>query len=138
MTMSIPSRILITGCTGFVGGYLAEQCRSRYPQAELFGLSSHPTTANPSGVKLLEGDVRQPEAMRDVVAQSRPDLVIHLAAQSSVVASWQDPVGTLEVNAGGSIHLLEALRSEQLTPRVVLIGSGEQYGMVRPDRKSVV
>ena len=135
--MSIPSRVLITGCTGFVGGYLVEQCRNRYPQAELFGLSGHPTpltvTPGMSDVKLLVAEITQPEAVRQVVAQAQPDLVIHLAARSSVSASWQDPSGTLEVNAGGTIHLLEALRSEQLTPRVVLVGSGEQYGMVRPE-----
>lgn len=137
MTMSIPSRILITGYTGFVGGYLVEQCRIRYPRAELFGLSEHPTfhTARPgmSDVKLLVADITQPEAIRKVVARSQPDLIIHLAAQSSVSASWKDPSRTLKVNAGGTIHLLEALRSEQLTPRIVLIGSGEQYGMVRPE-----
>jgi GDP-4-dehydro-6-deoxy-D-mannose reductase len=135
--MPIPSRILITGCTGFVGGYLVEQCRIRYPQAELFGVSGHQTshTATPgiSDVKLLVADITQPEAMRQVVAMSQPDLIIHLAAQSSVAASWKDPIGTLEVNARGVIHLLEALRSEQLAPRIVLVGSGEQYGMVRPE-----
>jgi GDP-4-dehydro-6-deoxy-D-mannose reductase len=137
MTISIPSRILITGCTGFVGGYLVEQCRIRYPQAELFGLSGHPAlrTATPgmSDVKLLVADITQPEAIRQVVAQAQPDLIIHLAAQSSVSASWKDPFGTLKVNAGGTIHLLEALRFEQLAPRIVLVGSGEQYGIVRPE-----
>jgi len=120
-----------------VGGYLVEQCRIRYPQAELFGLTGHPTlhTALPgmSDVRLSVADITQPEAVRQVVAEVKPDLVIHLAAQSSVSASWKDPSGTLRVNAGGTIHLLEALRSEQLTPRVVLVGSGEQYGMVRPE-----
>jgi GDP-4-dehydro-6-deoxy-D-mannose reductase len=137
MTISIPSRILITGCTGFVGGYLVEQCRIRYPQAELFGLSGHPAlrTATPgmSDVKLLVADITQPEDIRQAVAQAQPDLIIHLAAQSSVSASWKDPFGTLKVNAGGTIHLLEALRFEQLAPRIVLVGSGEQYGMVRPE-----
>ena len=135
--MSIQSRLLITGCTGFVGGYLVEQCRIRYPQAELFGLTGHPTlhSATPGmrDVRLAVADITQPEAMRQVVAEVKPDLVIHLAAQSSVSASWKDPSGTLKVNVGGTIHLLEALRSEQLTPRVVLVGSGEQYGMVRPE-----
>lgn len=84
-------------------------------------------------VKFLVADITQAEAMRQVVAQSRPDLVIHLAARSSVADSWKDPFGTLKINAGGTIHLLEALRSEQLTPRIVLVGSGEQYGMVRPE-----
>ena len=120
-----------------MGGYLVEQCRIRYPQAELFGLTGHPTlhTALPgmSDVRLSVADITQPEVVRQVVAEVKPDLIIHLAAQSSVSASWKDPSGTLRVNAGGTIHLLEALRSEQLTPRVVLVGSGEQYGMVRPE-----
>jgi GDP-4-dehydro-6-deoxy-D-mannose reductase len=135
--MSIPSRILITGCTGFVGSHLVEQCRKRYPQAELFGLTGHPTfqtvTPGMSDVKILVADITQPEAIRRVAAISQPDLIIHLAAQSSVSASWKDPSGTLEVNAGGVIHLLEALRSEQLTPHIVLVGSGEQYGIVHPE-----
>ena len=120
-----------------MGGYLVEQCRIRYPQAELFGLTGHPTlhTALPgmSDVRLSVADITQPEVVRQVVAEVKPDLIIHLAAQSSVSASWKDPSGTLRVNAGGTIHLLEALRSEQLTPRVVLVGSGEQYGMVHPE-----
>ena len=135
--MSIPSRILITGCTGFVGSHLVEQCRKRYPQAELFGITGHQTyqtvTPGMSDIKIWVADIKQPEAIRKVVAMSQPDLIIHLAAQSSVSASWRDPFGTLEVNAGGVIHLLEALRSEQLTPRIVLVGSGEQYGMVHPE-----
>ena len=120
-----------------MGGYLVEQCRIRYPQAELFGLTGHPTlhTALPgmSDVRLSVADITQPEVVRQVVAEVKPDLIIHLAAQSSVSASWKDPSGTLRVNAGGTIHLLEALRSEQLTPRIVLVGSGEQYGMVHPE-----
>ena len=135
--MSIPSRILITGCTGFVGSHLVQQCRKRYPQAELFGITGHQTfqtvTPGTSDVKILVADITQSEALRQVVAMSLPDLIIHLAAQSSVSASWKDPFGTLEVNAGGAIHLLEAVRSEHLTPRLVLVGSGEQYGLVRPE-----
>src|SRR6266516_6804284 len=108
--MSIPLRILITVCTGFVGSYLVEQCRIRYPQAELFGLTGHPTlhTALPglSDVRLSVADVTLPKAVRQVVAEVKPDLVIHLASQSSVSASWKDPSGTLRVNAGGTIHLL--------------------------------
>ncbi|MBA2288452.1 MAG: GDP-mannose 4,6-dehydratase [Ktedonobacteraceae bacterium] len=135
--MSIPSRILITGCTGFVGGYLLELCRIRYPHAELFGVTARstvPMAAPPmSDVQLIVADITQPEDMRQGVVRAQPDLIIHLAAQSSVAASWQDPAETLRVNAGGAIQLLEAVRSAHLMPRIVLVGSGEQYGMVRPE-----
>src|SRR5207302_8784529 len=60
----------------------------------------HPTlhTATPgvSDLNLSVADVTQPEAVRQVVAEVKPDLVIHLAAQSSVSASWKDPSGTLD------------------------------------------
>ncbi|MDQ2715936.1 MAG: GDP-mannose 4,6-dehydratase [Chloroflexota bacterium] len=137
MATSIPARILITGCTGFVGGYLLEHCRNRYPQAELFGVTGHASvpTAAPamSDIQLMVADITQAEEMHQVVARSQPDLIFHLAAQASVAASWQDPSETLKVNAGGAIQLLEAVRAAHLMPRIVLVGSGEQYGMVRPE-----
>jgi len=133
MAMSIPSRILITGCTGFVGGYLLELCRIRYPHAELFGVTGRSTVPTMSDVQLMVADIAQAEDMHQVVARAQPDLIIHLAAQSSVAASWQDPAETLRVNAGGAIQVLEAVRSAHLMPRIVLVGSGEQYGMVRPE-----
>ena len=119
-----------------MGSHLVQQCRKRYPQAELFGITGHQTfqvvTPGMSDVKILVADITQPEAIRQVVGMSQPGLIFHLAAQSSVSASWNDPFGTLEVNAGGVIHLLEAVRSEHVSPRIVLVGSGEQYGLVRP------
>jgi len=137
MTSLIPSRILITGCTGFVGSYVVEQCCMRYPQAKLFGLTGHavPSMTPPaqSAVKLLVADITQRDQIHQMVAQVQPDLIIHLAAQSSVADSWKNPQYTLRVNAEGTIHLLEALHDERLTPCVVLVGSGEQYGLVRPE-----
>ncbi len=141
--MSDPSRILITGYSGFVGGFLVGQCQVRYPQAMLFGLTlAHPSpsaapqfAANP--VVPLEGDILKPDSVRAVVAHARPDLIFHLAAQASVPASWQDPAQTLATNAGGAVNLFEAVRSEQLSPRIVLVGSGEQYGLVRPEENPI-
>lgn len=138
MTSSIPSRILITGCTGFVGKYVVEQCSIRYPQAALFGLAGHAVpSVKTNTIQLLVADITQRDQIQRVVAQVRPDLIFHLAAQSSVAASWKNPQNTLRVNAEGTIHLLEALRAEQLTPRIVLVGSGEQYGLVRPEENPI-
>jgi GDP-4-dehydro-6-deoxy-D-mannose reductase len=135
--MFTPTSILITGFSGFVGSYLVEQCCTSYPRAQIFGLSRfstpHPTMAAMHRVTSLIADIIDPEAVRSAIRQSRPDLVFHLAAQSSVTASWNDPPLTLQVNAGGTIHLLEALRAEHLSPRIILVGSGEQYGQVKPE-----
>ncbi len=139
--MFTPTSILITGSSGFVGGYLVEHCRTLYPHAKLFGLCrrSSPRTTVPAmkNVTPLVADITQPEQIRQAVAESRPDLIFHLAAQSSVAASWSEPLSTLQVNAGGAVHLLEALRAERLSPRVVLIGSGEQYGLVKPEENPI-
>jgi len=141
MEVPTPSRILITGFSGFMGSYLIEQCQALYPDARLFGVSRHLASRTASGdtkdVTLIAADLTHPEQMRHAVAQSQPDCVFHLAAQSSVAASWVDPASTLRINAGGAVQLLEALRTEHLSPRVILVGSGEQYGLVRPEENPI-
>ncbi|HLJ79936.1 MAG TPA: GDP-mannose 4,6-dehydratase, partial [Ktedonobacterales bacterium] len=124
--------------SGFVGGYLLAQCRMRYPDAQLFGLT-HPDGATTATLPLvpLVADMTQPQQVREAIATARPDLVFHLAAQPSVAASWGDPMRTLAINAGGAIHLFEALRAERLAPRIVLVGSGEQYGLIRPEENPI-
>ena len=139
--MFTPSSILITGFSGFVGGYLVEQCCTFYPHAQLFGLcrfsTPRTTVADMQSVTPLITDITKPEDVRRAVRQSRPDLIFHLAAQSSVTASWNDPLFTLQVNAGGTLHLLEALRAEHLSPRVVLVSSGELYGQVKLEENPI-
>ena len=139
--MSRPERILITGCAGFVGSYLAERCRKRYPDAELFGLYNRRAPQQLSlgleGVEWLQADILRVDHVRKVVADTRPDVIFHLAAQSSVAVSWSDPVYTLQVNACGTLHLLEAARRECPAARVVLVGSAEQYGAVKPHENPI-
>jgi GDP-4-dehydro-6-deoxy-D-mannose reductase len=136
-TQPAARRILITGATGFAGGYLVPQCHAAYPSADLIGLSHRaPAGVSRQGntrIAHLHADMCDPQAVRQVIAEVRPDLIFHLAGQASVAASWRDPFGTLAANAGGAVHLFEALRAEGLAPRIVLIGSGEQYGRVRPE-----
>lgn len=128
------SRILITGITGFVGSYLVERCRTYYPQAEIFGLYHRKVPQQTSANMIpLKADITQAEEVRQALVKSRPDVIFHLAALASVAASWSDPVQTLQVNAIGAICLLEAARLEQPTTRIVLVGSGEEYGAVQPE-----
>jgi len=137
-TIGTSPRILITGYSGFVGRYLIEECSRRAPDATLIGVSNHaPRHPMPASLSAVHADVADAGRVREFIREARPDLVFHLAAQASVAASWADPVGTLAINAGGAAHLLEALRAEAPAARVVLVGSGEQYGLVPPEENPI-
>lgn len=113
-------RLLVTGATGFVGGHLAAAVR-----AGVFGpLEFVPAPAN--------WDIRNPAAVRELVASVSPSAVIHLAAQSFVPRSFQAPRETFEVNLLGTLNLLQALAAEEFSGRLVYVSSGDVYGKV-PD-----
>jgi GDP-4-dehydro-6-deoxy-D-mannose reductase len=129
-------RVLITGVTGFVGGHLAEFLASADPAPALIGMRRwrSPTTDIAHllpRIELLEGDLLDASSIVRVVAASRPDVIFHLAASSSVAASWETPNEVLQINATGTLHLLEALRQLELDAMVVLACSAEAYGDVR-------
>lgn len=100
--------IAVTGAKGFVGGYLLA----------LLGARAVP----------LDADVTDPEALRERVAEARPEAVVHLAAASSVAASWTDAAEPWRVNALGTVNLLEAVRTEAAGARVLVVSTGDVYG----------
>lgn len=111
-------RALVTGAGGFVGGYLTAHLRERGD--DVVGLGE-------------EVDVTDGEALRDAVATARPDAVYHLAAASHVGTSWSAPAEVLRVNAIGTLHVLRASEDAGVD-RVLVVGSAEEYGLVRPDQ----
>jgi GDP-4-dehydro-6-deoxy-D-mannose reductase len=133
-------RLLITGITGFVGSHLAEWALSR--GAEVAGaLRWRSDTAHIEHIRdrltLINGDLRDVLSVRGLIDQSRPDAIVHLAAQSFVGASWDAPSETLITNAVSQTNILEAVRQMQHSCRVLVIGSSEEYGLVYPDELPV-
>jgi GDP-4-dehydro-6-deoxy-D-mannose reductase len=128
-------RALITGIAGFAGSHLAEFLLQE-TDWEVWG-TIHRTDHNVAHLRdqlhLVSVDLRDPEAVVHLVQQARPDRVYHLAGQSYVPASWHDPWATFEVNVRSQINLLEALLAAELTPRVLVVGSNEEYGPIRPE-----
>jgi GDP-4-dehydro-6-deoxy-D-mannose reductase len=108
-------RLLITGATGFAGRHLTSYCA---------GLG-HEVHALPHGV-----DVRDRETLARTLDDASPDAVAHLAGASSVGSSFADPLGTWDVNLGGTLALLEALREVAPEARAMIVSSGEVYGQV--------
>lgn len=132
------STVLITGATGFAGSHLVEQYAAR-------GWVVHGTYRDaiadsswiPPGVILHRIGLADHGAVNDLVQTVPCSLVLHLAAQSSVSASWQDPMGTLTENAGAQHALLEALARYRREARVLVVGSCDEYGSVPPDRNPI-
>ena len=131
-------RVLVTGVTGFVGLHLVEHISRAAPGAQLFGLQWEEPRADERAilegrVALLPGDLTDPASLGAAVAAARPDIVLHLAAAASVILSWQRSARAVQVNALGTIHLLEAVHRADLRPVVVVASSAEIYGTVAPE-----
>jgi GDP-4-dehydro-6-deoxy-D-mannose reductase len=113
-------RAFVTGGQGFVGPWLLEHL-----------------AASGDVVAASDVDVTDPDGLSQAMVQARPDAVYHLAAQSSVGASWSGEVLTFEVNATGTLHVLAAAQACRPRPRVLLVSSAEVYGVVPADQLPV-
>lgn len=124
-------RVLVTGAGGFVGGYLLP-CLTEAGHDVV--ATSLDVPAKPSSIRWEALDLVDASAVRDLIASTKPDGVVHLAAQASVGGSWTDPNQTYRSNIEGTSNLLEAVKD--LKPRVLLVGSAQQYA--RPDEGHVL
>lgn len=84
------------------------------------------------GVELVQGDIRDPERVRRVMQEASPQEVYHLAAISSVQASWKNPRLVFEVNVAGTLNVLEAAMELDPAPRVLNVSSGQVYAADLP------
>jgi GDP-4-dehydro-6-deoxy-D-mannose reductase len=82
---------------------------------------------------MVQVDLRDPQATLELVREVEPGIIFHLAADSSVPASYADPWETLENNIRGQLNLLEAVRKSVQSSRVLVVGSNEEYGAPDPD-----
>lgn len=126
-------RVLLTGHTGFKGGWLTLWLRRL--GAEVTGLALPPATT-PSLFTLarLETachsrfvDIRDASSLAALVREARPEIVLHLAAQSLVRAGYRDPVGTFAANVMGTAHLLDALRAVDESRVAVMVTTDKVY-----------
>jgi GDP-4-dehydro-6-deoxy-D-mannose reductase len=131
-------RILITGVTGFVGPYLAQYIAEAAPEAEVWGLVwAADGEEVPASVHPIEGDLTDISSLRAAFDQAQPETIFHLAAASSVASSWDHPGRFLEVNAVGTVNLLETVRAADREVRVVVSSSAEVYGAVPVDQQPI-
>lgn len=126
-------RVFLTGHTGFKGSWLALWLHRL--GAEVTGFALAPDT-EPSLFRLLgladkirhvEGDIRDLKALARAVGDSRPEVVIHMAAQALVRPSYRDPKTTFDTNVGGTVNLFEAVRTTGGVRALVNVTSDKCY-----------
>ncbi len=126
-------RVLVTGHTGFKGAWLSEWLLGL--GAKVTGYSLPPNTKPAlfeqlglaSRLEHIEGDIRDSAKLAKAVHAAKPNFVFHLAAQALVRESYARPIETFDVNAMGTAHLLDALRSSRKPCTVVLITTDKCY-----------
>lgn len=126
-------RVLVTGHTGFKGGWLSLWLHQLGAEVTGFAL---PAPTDPSFfeqtrlaelIDHVEGDVRDAGALDEVVARCRPEVVFHLAAQPLVRYSYAEPVETYATNIMGTVHVLDACRRVPGVEAVVCITTDKCY-----------
>ncbi|MGH2451456.1 MAG: GDP-mannose 4,6-dehydratase [Candidatus Limnocylindria bacterium] len=156
-------RVLITGITGFAGSHLAEYILAEHLDVSLYGtyrwrsrMENLEELGRRGLVDVVEGRYSADAALRDekrrrgrvvllhteltdagsvekLIASVLPDRVFHLAAQSFVQSSFDEPAATLYTNVNAQLNVLEAIRRHGSQIRVHVAGSSEEYGLVHPD-----
>ncbi len=156
-------RVLITGITGFAGSHLAEHILSAYPDVAVYGTyrwrsrmdnldglahrrlldvvegrystgSEIRDEARRRGrVLLLHAELTDAGAVEKLIGAVQPHRIFHLAAQSFVQSSFDEPAATIDVNVRSQLNILEAVRRHESDTRIHVAGSSEEYGLVLPD-----
>lgn len=128
------AKVLITGHTGFKGAWLAMWLKQLGAWVSGFALppedgekSLFSLAGVEDGLCSIIGDLRAQEAVAAAFKESNPDIVFHLAAQSLVRRSYEQPVETYATNVMGTMHVLEAARTSANLKGVVVVTSDKCY-----------
>ncbi|HME52951.1 MAG TPA: GDP-mannose 4,6-dehydratase [Candidatus Lokiarchaeia archaeon] len=136
-------KIIVTGACGFIGSHLVDFCLSEghqvlaiaKPGVDLANLrhlvqeGKEPVT----GFELAQVDVRDAKMMADLIERFEPDGIFHMAAQSYVQPSWENPAETFDTNINGTVNVFEPIKKLGLKTRVVVACSSAEYGTITQD-----
>jgi len=121
-------KILITGCHGYMATHLARKIRTLFPFAIIVG-----TSRSGAASDYLDNVYRCDHSIKEdnmkLFVQFNPDVVFHLAAQSYVSSSWEDPASTYQTNILGTEYLVDAIfqKLSDRIPRLIFASSSEVY-----------
>ena len=129
-------KALITGISGFAGSYLAEFLLNN--GYEVYGTFYDKSTfSNLNGfidkIKLYQCDIRNYDTLKTIIGDVRPEEIYHLAAISFVPTSLKDPKLTFDTNLYGTLNLYQAVIEQKINPKILFVGSADEYGIVNED-----
>ena len=129
-------KALVIGAGGFAGSYLIKHLHDEcgYEVAATRHINN---PFNDAKATVYDLDILDKEAITTLLFEVRPDYIFHLAAQSSVSVAWSNPQLTIDVNIKGVVNVLDAVRELYYKPRIVVIGSGEEYGHIKPNETPI-
>ncbi len=129
-------KAFITGIAGFAGRHLTGYLLDRGDEVtglEPEGCEDVDVLIKEHGIKIHIGDIRDEKTLLDALRQSKPDIVFHLAAQSSVRLSFENPQDTFSINIMGTLNLLETITRLDTPTKTLVITSSEIYGPLTPE-----
>jgi len=133
-------RALITGVCGFAGSHLADYLLT-HTDLEVYGTDIVSGGANIAHIRddleFIAGDMSDAEVASEILSKANADYVFHLAAQAFVPLSWSNPWQTMENNIRSQLNILEILVDSGARPKVLVVGSADEYGMILPDELPV-
>jgi CDP-glucose 4,6-dehydratase len=123
-------RVLVTGATGFIGSWLTETLLKNGSDVSVFVKEDDPLgmggLSKLSGFRKFKGDIRNKEDVKDAVKNQ--EIIFHLAAVTQVVYAVRNPVETFDVNAVGTMNILEAIRNSNTEQFLVFASTDKVYG----------
>ena len=125
-------KALIIGAAGFVGPYLAHAVKE-YMHCEVVATKLPHEKVDIPESRVENLNILNPDEITAVLNDEKPDYIFHLAAQSSVALSWKNPALTVDININGALNLLNSIRVLKDQPKVLVVGSGEEYGYIKED-----
>jgi GDP-4-dehydro-6-deoxy-D-mannose reductase len=125
---------LVTGCGGFIGSSLAEFLLSQgcHVVGTIHRETRHITHLSDC-LTVRRCDITDRPILVEIVRETDPDFVFHLAAEDLILSSWDDPEETFRVNVLGTLSLLEAIRRAGVDATVQIAGSSAEYGPPGPE-----
>ena len=127
------NKILITGFSGFVSKYFIEYLEENKIESTVLGIDLFKSNIREDKFKYVkiyfkQIDIFDKENVEKVICDFKPDYLLHLASFSSVAFSWKNPVESFQNNTNIFLNIAEGIRQNNLSTRILSIGSSEEYG----------